>query len=398
MRLWGGRFTGETDTRAADFTRSIDVDRALALDDLAGSVAHVRGLGRAGLLDEAEAAALITGLGALQAEVEAGTLAWDPGLEDVHMNLEAALVARIGPLAGKLHTGRSRNDQVATDLRLWARRTIDGLDAAVLGMERALVGLGEREGDAILPGMTHIQPAQPVLFAHHLLAYVEMLERDRGRLADCRRRANVSPLGSGALAGAGYPLDREATAHELGFDAVTANSLDAVSDRDFAVEFLAAAALAMVHLSRFAEELTWWSNPGFGFVRLADAFSTGSSMMPNKKNPDPAELVRGRSARVIGSLAGLLALLKGLPLAYQRDLQEDKLPLFESAATLDASLGVMAGIVDTLYVDRDRMRAAASEGFTTATAVADALVRRGVPFRIAHHVVGALVASAERSG
>jgi argininosuccinate lyase len=395
MRLWGGRFTGETDTRAADFTRSIDVDRALALDDLAGSVAHVRGLGRAGLLDEAEAAALITGLGALRAEVEAGTLAWDPGLEDVHMNLEAALVARIGPLAGKLHTGRSRNDQVATDLRLWARRTIDGLDAAVLGMERALVGLGEREGDAILPGMTHIQPAQPVLFAHHLLAYVEMLERDRGRLADCRRRANVSPLGSGALAGAGYPLDRESTARELGFDGVTANSLDSVSDRDFVAELLFAVALGMVHLSRLAEEITWWSNPRFGFVRAADAFTTGSSMMPNKKNPDPAELVRGRAARVVGSLAGFLALLKGLPLAYQRDLQEDKPPLFEACAAFGASLGVMAGMVETLAVDREAMRRAASEGFTTATAVADALVRRGVPFREAHHVVGRLVAAAE---
>src|SRR5450830_1549726 len=397
MRLWGGRFTGETDTRAADFTRSIEVDRALALDDLAGSVAHVRGLGRAGLLDEAEVAALLAGLDALRVDVEAGTLAWDPGLEDVHMNLEAALAARIGPVAGKLHTGRSRNDQVATDLRLWARRTIDGLDAAVLGMERALVGLGEREGDAILPGMTHIQPAQPVLFAHHLLAYVEMLERDRGRLADCRRRANVSPLGSGALAGAGYPLDREATALELGFDGVTANSLDAVSDRDFVVEALAAFALCMVHLSRLAEEITWWSNSRFGFVRAADAFSTGSSMMPNKKNPDPAELVRGRSARVIGSLTGMLALLKGLPLAYQRDLQEDKAPLFEAAATLEASLGVMAGMVSTLTVDRERMRIAAGEGYITATAVADALVRRGVAFRAAHHIVGTLVVQAERA-
>jgi len=395
MRLWGGRFTGETDTRAADFTRSIEVDRALALDDLAGSVAHVRGLGRAGLLDEAEVAALLAGLDALRVDVEAGTLAWDPGLEDVHMNLEAALVARIGPLAGKLHTGRSRNDQVATDLRLWARRTIDGLDAAVLGMERALVGLGEREGDAILPGMTHIQPAQPVLFAHHLLAYVEMLERDRGRLADCRRRANVSPLGSGALAGAGYPLDRESTARELGFDGVTANSLDSVSDRDFVAELLFAVALGMVHLSRLAEEITWWSNPRFGFVRAADAFTTGSSMMPNKKNPDPAELVRGRAARVVGSLAGFLALLKGLPLAYQRDLQEDKPPLFEACAAFGASLGVMAGMVETMAVDREAMRRAASEGFTTATAVADALVRRGVPFREAHHVVGRLVAAAE---
>jgi argininosuccinate lyase len=237
-----------------------------------------------------------------------------------------------------------------------------------------------------------------VLLAHHLLAYVEMLERDRGRLADCRRRANVSPLGSGALAGAGYPLDREATAAELGFDGVTANSLDAVSDRDFVVEALAAFALCMVHLSRLAEEITWWSNPRFGFVRAADSFSTGSSMMPNKKNPDPAELVRGRSARVIGSLTGMLALLKGLPLAYQRDLQEDKPPLFESASTLEASLGVMAGMVSTLTVDRERMRAAAGEGYTTATAVADALVRRGVAFRAAHHIVGTLVAEAEKGG
>ncbi len=237
------------------------------------------------------------------------------------MNLEAALEARIGPVARKLHTGRSRNDQVATDLRLWTRRAIDRLDGALLRMERALVGLAERDGDAILPGATHIQPAQPVLFAHHLLAYLEMLERDRGRVADARRRLNVSPLGSGALAGAGYPLDRAATAADLDFDGVTANSIDAVSDRDFVVEVLSAVALAMVHLSRLAEEITWWSNPAFGFVRVADAFSTGSSMMPNKRNPDPAELVRGRAARSIGSLAGMLAILKGLPLAYQRDLQ-----------------------------------------------------------------------------
>ena len=398
MRLWGGRFEGSTNARVADYTRSIDVDRALALDDLAGSVAHVRGLGRAGLLDPDEVAVLVAGLDALRAEVVAGTLAWDPALEDVHMNLEEALAARIGPLAGKLHTGRSRNDQVATDLRLWARRAVDALDAAVLGMEGALVDLAEREGDAVLPGTTHIQPAQPVLLAHHLLAYVEMLERDRGRLADCRRRSNVSPLGSGALAGAGFPFDREATARELGFDGVTANSLDAVSDRDFAAELLFDVALAMVHLSRLAEEVTWWSNPRFGFVRVADAFSTGSSMMPNKKNPDPAELVRGRAARVVGSLAGFLALLKGLPLAYQRDLQEDKPPLFEACATLEASLEVMTGLVASLAVDRTAMRRAAEEGFTTATAVPDALVRRGVPFRAAHHVVGRLVAEAERTG
>ncbi|HEX7497804.1 MAG TPA: argininosuccinate lyase [Candidatus Limnocylindrales bacterium] len=397
MRLWGGRFESTTDERVADFTRSVDVDRALAGDDIAGSIAHVNGLGRAGLLGPDEVAALVSGLEGLRAEVEAGTIVWDPALEDIHMNLESALSERIGPLAGRLHTGRSRNDQVATDLRLWLRRTLDGMDGAILGMERALVGLAVRDGDAIMPGTTHIQPAQPVLLAHHLLAYVEMLERDRGRLADCRRRANVSPLGSGALAGAGYPLDREETAAELGFDGVTANSLDAVSDRDFVVEALAAFALCMVHLSRLAEEITWWSNPRFGFVRAADSFSTGSSMMPNKKNPDPAELVRGRSARVIGSLTGMLALLKGLPLAYQRDLQEDKPPLFEAAAILEASLGVMAGMVSTLTVDRDRMRAAAGEGFTTATAVADALVRRGVAFRAAHHIVGTLVAEAERA-
>ncbi|MFZ5852979.1 MAG: argininosuccinate lyase [Chloroflexota bacterium] len=398
MRLWGGRFSAATDERVADFTRSIEVDRELALDDLAGSIAHVHGLGRAGLLTAEEVTQLVAGLEGLAAEVEAGRLEWDPALEDVHMNLEAALEARVGPVGRKLHTGRSRNDQVATDLRLWARRSIDRLDAAIVAMERALVGLAEREGEAVMPGLTHIQPAQPVLFAHHLLAYVEMLERDRGRLADARRRVNVSPLGAGALAGAGYPLDREATAAELGFEGVSANSMDAVSDRDFVVEMLAAVALGMVHLSRLAEEITWWSNPRFGFVRLADAFSTGSSMMPNKKNPDPAELVRGRAARVIGSLSGMLALLKGLPLTYQRDLQEDKPPLFESVATLRASLEVMAGMVETLTVDRERMRAAAAEGHTTATAVADALVRRGLPFRTAHHVVGALVAAAEAAG
>jgi argininosuccinate lyase len=382
----------------AEFTRSIDFDHALAVDDIAGSIAHVHGLGRAGLLAPDEVEALVAGLDGLRGEVEAGTLAWDPALEDIHMNLEAALRQRIGPVAGRLHTGRSRNDQVATDMRLWLRRTIDGLDGAVVEMEKALVGLAERDGEAILPGMTHIQPAQPVLFAHHLLAYVEMLERDRGRLVDCRRRANVSPLGSGALAGAGYPLDREATAAELGFDGVTANSLDGVSDRDFVVEALAAFALCMVHLSRLAEEITWWSNPRFGFVRASDAFSTGSSMMPNKKNPDPAELVRGKSARVIGALTSMLTLLKGLPLAYQKDLQDDKPALFDAAATLEASLLVMAGMVATLTVNRDRMRTAAGEGYTTATAVADALVRRGVAFRAAHHIVGTLVAEAERSG
>jgi argininosuccinate lyase len=398
MERWGGRFRGETDPRVAAFTRSIEVDAALAADDVIGSIAHVRGLGRAGVLAADEVEALVAGLQALAIDVEAGKVTWDPALEDVHLNLEAALEARIGPVARKLHTGRSRNDQVATDLRLWSRRAIDRLDVAILDLERALVGLAEREGEAILPGTTHNQPAQPILLAHHLLAYVEMLERDRGRFADARRRLNLSPLGSGALAGAGYPLDREATATDLGFDGVTANSLDAVSDRDFAVEVVTAAALTMVHLSRFAEEITWWSNPAFGFVRVADAFSTGSSMMPNKRNPDPAELIRGRAARAIAAVAAILGILKGLPLAYQRDLQEDKPPLFGAVAALEASLAVMAGLVSTLGVDAGRMRAAADEGFVTATSVADALVRRGLAFRSAHHVVGSLVAAAEARG
>jgi argininosuccinate lyase len=398
MRTWGGRFSDETDQRVADFTRSIEIDQALAADDIAGSIAHVRGLGRAEVLTDDDVTTLTDGLLALAQDAAAGRLTWDPALEDIHMNLEAALAARIGPLAGRLHTGRSRNDQVATDLRLWTRRAIDDLDAAILDFERALVGLAERDGTAVLPGSTHIQPAQPVLFAHHLLAYVEMAERDRARLADARRRVDVSPLGSGALAGSGYALDRVTTATELGFDGVTANSLDAVSDRDFVIETLAAIALGMVHLSRLAEEITWWSNPRFGFVTVADSFSTGSSMMPNKKNPDPAELVRGRAARVIGELTGALTLLKGLPLAYQRDLQESVAPLFDAVATYDASLRVLAGLVETLTVDAERMRAAASEGYTTATAVADALVRRGIPFRAAHHIVGSLVAQAEGAG
>ena len=398
MRTWGGRFSGETDPRAAAFTRSVDLDRALVRDDIAGSIAHVRGLGRAGLLSSSDVQTITDGLLALADDAAADRLAWDPALEDVHMNVEAALGERIGPLAGRLHTGRSRNDQIATDLRLWTRRSIDDLDDRLLGFEGALVGLAERDGTAVMPGSTHIQPAQPVLFAHHLLAYVEMVERDRGRLADARRRVDVSPLGAGALAGAGFPLDREATAREMGFDGVTANSLDAVSDRDFVVEVLAAAALGMVHLSRLAEEIAWWSNPRLGFVRVADAFSTGSSMMPNKKNPDPAELVRGRAARVIGELTATLSMLKGLPLAYQRDLQESVAPLLDSVGVYDASLAVMTGLVETLTVDAERMREAATEGYTTATAVADALVRRGIPFRAAHHIVGSLVAQAEGAG
>ena len=391
MRLWGGRFAGETDARAADFTRSTEVDRALALDDLDGSVAHVRGLGRAGLLEEVEVAALVDGLRALRAEVDAGTLAWDPGLEDVHLNLEAALAARIGPLAGKLHTGRSRNDQVATDLRLWARRTIDGLDAASVDMERALVDLAEREGDAILPGMTHIQPAQPVLFAHHLLAYVEMLQRDAERLGDGYRRCDVLPLGSGALAGTTLPIDRASTQRALGFAALSANSLDAVSDRDFAVELVSTCALLMVHLSRLAEEIVLWTTAEFGFAELPDTHATGSSLMPQKKNPDILELARGRVGRVTGDLVALLTVLKGLPLAYNRDLQEDKEPLFDAVDTSLATLGILADVVRRLRFDVDAMRRAASDPMLLATDVAEHLVARGMPFREAHALVGAAV-------
>ncbi len=396
MRMWGGRFSGETDPLVADATQSIEVDRLLALDDLEGSIAHVRGLERAGLLTTDESANLIGGLRALRVEVEAGLFAWDPALEDVHLNLEAALTAHVGPVAGKLHTGRSRNDQVALDLRLWLRRTVRELDGDMVGLERVLVDRAERDGQAILPGMTHVQPAQPVLLAHYLLAYVEMVERDRGRLADCAKRADRSPLGAGALAGAGFALDREATAADLGFAGVTANSLDAVSDRDFVVEFLAAAALAMVHLSRLAEELVWWSNPAFGWVVLSDRHATGSSMMPNKKNPDPCELVRARTARVAGHLATMLGVLKGLPLAYQRDLQEDKTPLFDAADVLASSLRVMAAVMGGLAFDADCMRQAALQGHVTATSVADTLVEHGLPFRAAHHVAGRLVAEAER--
>jgi argininosuccinate lyase len=398
MRLWGGRFTGDSDPLAVEFSGSLDVDRALAIDDIEGSVAHVHGLVRAGLVTIEDGRSIEAGLAAISADIRAGTFAWDPALEDVHMNVEAALAARIGAPAARLHTGRSRNDQVALDLRLWLRRTITAVDGAIVALERSLVERAERDGDAILPGMTHIQPAQPILLAHHLLAYVEMLERDRGRLADTWRRADRCPLGAGALAGAGFALDREATAAEMGFAGITANSLDAVSDRDFVVEFLSASALGMVHLSRLAEELTWWSNPAFGWVRLADAHSTGSSMMPNKRNPDPCELVRGRAARVSGHLAAMLGVLKGLPLAYQRDLQEDKAPLFDAARVLESSLRVMAAVIAGLEFRPVRMRDAARSGFLTATALSDALVERGLPFRVAHHVAGRLVAAAEQAG
>ncbi len=398
MKTWGGRFSAAPDADAAAFGRSIEVDVELALEDIAGSVAHVDGLVRAGLVSAAEGSQISAGLNAIGDDIRDGSIEWDPDFEDIHMNVEMALAERIGAVAGKLHTGRSRNDQVATDLRLWLRRRSGEIDAAIVGLERALVTLGLAHRDAVMPGHTHVQPAQPVLFAHHLLAYVEMLERDRGRFADALARGDVSPLGSGALAGAGFKLDREATAEALGFRGVTRNSIDAVGDRDPVVETVSAAALTMTHLSRLAEELVWWTNPNFGFVRPSDAWSTGSSMMPNKRNPDPAELVRGRTARVIGHLVTVLTMLKGLPGGYQRDLQEDKSPLVDALAVLGSSLTVMAGMVATLHVDEARMLVAATAGYTTATAVADTLVELGVPFRDGHHIVGALVARAEATG
>ena len=398
MKTWGARLAAQPDALALAFGQSLDVDVELAVDDVTGSIAYARALGEAGILSAEEVDLVVSGLASIRADVERGAIEWDPALEDVHMNVEVELGRRIGPVARKLHAGRSRNDQVSTDLRLWLRRSTDELDAALVALERELVVLARRHPAAVMPAHTHTQPAQPVLFAHHLLAYVEMLERDRGRLADARRRANVSPLGAGAIAGSGVALDRERLAAELGFEGLTRNSIDASGDRDFVVEALAAVALAMVHLSRFAEELVWWSGPGFGFVRLADPFVTGSSMLPNKRNPDPAELVRGRTARVIGHLTGALALLKGLPLGYQRDLQEDKAPLFEGVRTLRASLAILARVVATLEVDEARMAAAIGNGALTAVAAADALSAFGVAFRDAHQVVGGLVRAAEERG
>jgi argininosuccinate lyase len=398
VKTWGARLGGEPDPLALAFGQSLDIDIELALDDVTGSIAYAHALAEAGVLTVPEVEEIVAGLAAIRDAIGAGAMAWDASLEDVHMNVEFELARRIGPVAGKLHSGRSRNDQVSTDLRLWLRRSIDEIDAGALDLERALVGLARDNADVVMPAHTHTQPAQPTMFAHHLLAHVEMLERDRGRLADARRRVNISPLGSGAIAGSGVRLDRERLAAELGFEGVTRNSIDASGDRDFVVETLAAAALAMVHLSRLAEELVWWSSPGFGFVRLSNAVVTGSSMLPNKRNPDPAELVRGRAARVIGNLAGVLAMLKGLPLGYQRDLQEDKPPLFESVRILRESLAVLGRVVAGLEVDGSRMREAVDRGYLTAVSAADALTDLGVAFRDAHHILGRLVRRAEELG
>jgi len=398
-----GRFAGGPAAAVARFTESISFDQRLWRQDLAGSIAHATMLQQAGLLTQRELRAIIRGLDAIGKQIQRGSFPWRAELEDVHMNLEAALTQRV-PAGAKLHTGRSRNDQVALDLRLWLREEITGLQAELRGLQRALVALGERERDVVIPGYTHLQRAQPVYFAHHLLAYVEMLERDRQRLQECRARVNVCPLGSGALAGSTLPLNRELVADLLGFtDArgrpqVTQNSMDAVSDRDFAVEFCGSAALLAVHLSRLAEDLILWSSSEFSFIRIADDYTTGSSLMPQKKNPDVAELIRGKSGRVIGNLVALLTLLKGLPMTYNRDLQEDKERLFDTVDTVRAAVRLAAAMLSHTQVNRGACRAAASDPALLATDLADYLVRKGLPFREAHHAVGALVALAERSG
>ncbi|HEX4873200.1 MAG TPA: argininosuccinate lyase [Nevskiaceae bacterium] len=397
-QMWSGRFEEATDPLVARFSESVSFDQRLWRQDIAGSLAHARGLARIGLLSSADLEAIVEGLGAIAAEIESGRFDWDPALEDVHMNIEARLTARIGEAGKRLHTGRSRNDQVATDLRLYVRDAIDRQRGLMQGLGQALLDLAEREADTLLPGFTHLQIAQPVTFGHHLLAWREQLRRDAARLRELRARVNVLPLGSAALAGTVYPLDRHYVAGLLGFEAVSENSLDAVSDRDFAIEYAAVAALTMVHLSRWSEELILWTTPMFGFVRLPDRFCTGSSIMPQKKNPDVPELVRGKTGRVVGDLNALLVLMKGQPLAYNRDNQEDKQPLFDAIDTLELCLAVMAELVPGIEVQRERCREAAARGYSTATDLADYLVGKGLPFRDAHHAVGAAVGLAARKG
>jgi argininosuccinate lyase len=396
---WGGRFTGGPAEIMRRINASIDIDKRLWAEDIAGSKAHCAMLVAQNILSPQDGAAIAAGLDQIRVEIEGGRFAFSEAREDIHLNVEARLAELIGPAAGRLHTARSRNDQVATDLRLWLRATIDRLDAAMQELQQALIDRAEAEADTVMPGFTHLQIAQPVTLGHHLMAYVEMVGRDRGRLADCRRRMNESPLGAAALAGTSFPIDRAATAATLGFDRPAANSLDAVSDRDFALEFLAAAALAGTHMSRFAEEIVLWCSDGFGFIALSDAFTTGSSIMPQKRNPDAAELVRAKTGRLNGALIALLTVMKGLPLAYGKDMQEDKVPVFEAADTLELCLAATTGMVRDLRPDRLRLREAAGRGFATATDLADWLVRiGGLPFRQAHHAAGQIVKRAEEMG
>ncbi|WP_417660965.1 argininosuccinate lyase [Pseudomonas sp.] len=395
---WGGRFSEPVDAFVARFTASVEFDKRLYRHDIMGSIAHATMLAKVGVLSEAERDTIIEGLGKVQREIEAGQFDWSIEREDVHMNIEARLTDLIGITGKKLHTGRSRNDQVATDIRLWLRDEIDIILGEITRLQQGLLEQAQREAETIMPGFTHLQTAQPVTFGHHLLAWFEMLSRDYERLIDCRKRTNRMPLGSAALAGTTYPIQREMTAELLGFDSVGGNSLDGVSDRDFAIEFCAAASIAMMHLSRFSEELVLWTSAQFQFIELPDRFCTGSSIMPQKKNPDVPELVRGKTGRVFGALTGLLTLMKGQPLAYNKDNQEDKEPLFDAADTLRDSLRAFADMIPAVKPKHAIMREAALRGFSTATDLADYLVRKGLPFRDCHEIVGHAVKFGVDSG
>jgi argininosuccinate lyase len=397
--MWGGRFGEGPDAVMRAINASLPFDKRMWRQDIAGSQAHVAMLGAQGIISAADAAAIADGLTQVAAEYESGGVPDDAALEDIHMATEARLTELIGPVAGRLHTARSRNDQVATDFRLWVRDAIDAVDALLVALIDALLDRAEQHAEDVMPGFTHLQSAQPVTLGHHLMAYVEMLGRDRGRFADARARLNQCPLGSAALAGTGFPIDRDATAKALGFDRPTANSLDSVSDRDFAIEFLTASVQCSLHLSRLAEEIVIWASQPFGFISLPDAWSTGSSIMPQKRNPDAAELVRGHSGRIMGCMTGLMVTMKGLPLAYSKDMQDDKEPVFEAFDLLALSLSAMTGMVATLTFRTDRLRAFADFGFSTATDLADWLVREAdVPFREAHHITGRAVKLAENTG
>ncbi len=398
-KMWGGRFARSPAQIMEEINASIGFDKALAPQDIRGSKAHAAMLAAQGIISREDEAAIQDGLDRIMGEIEAGRFTFSRALEDVHMNIEARLKEIIGEPAGRLHTARSRNDQVALDLRLYVRDRIDALDGGLASLQLALARKAEAHAATIMPGFTHLQPAQPVTFGHHCLAYVEMLARDRGRLADARRRLNESPLGSAALAGTSFPIDREMTARALGFDRPTANSLDGVSDRDFALETLAAAGIAAMHLSRLAEEIVIWMTPQFGFVRLSDRFTTGSSIMPQKRNPDAAELTRAKTGRIAAAFQSLLMVMKGLPLTYSKDMQEDKEVTFDALDSLELALAAMAGMVEDLEPDAEAMRRAAGRGYATATDLADWLVRSlGLPFRDAHHITGRIVAAAEAQG
>src|SRR5262245_18690823 len=398
-KMWGGRFASQPDAIMAEINASIDVDRRLYRQDIAASKAHAAMLAQQGIITAEDAGKIAHGLDTILSEIEQGTFAFKRELEDIHMNVEARLAELIGPAAGRLHTARSRNDQVATDFRLYVRDAIDAIDALLRDYQRALAEKAVEHAGTVMPGFTHLQTAQPVTFGHHLLAYLEMAARDRGRLADARRRLNESPLGAGALAGTSFPLDRTLTAQELGFDSPMANSLDAVSDRDFVIETLAAAAVAAMHLSRFAEEIVLWTSPLAGLITLSDKRTTGSSRRPQKRNPDAAELVRAKTGRIIGALNALLVVMKGLPLAYQKDMQEDKEGAMDALSALALSLAAMTGMVRDMEPNVARMKKAAGQGHATATDLADWLVQSlDVPFRDAHHIAGCIVARAEQAG